>query len=124
MGVVDFPHEIGARVRAVADQYGAVHATRGSTSPPRPVTPEVATAWVGVYWLSEVLTRRSSIRLTTKVTTSSVSRTVVPDLPRAPGRLRTDPACAVEPASLVDQRLGHQPSIRSPECSGRAACAG
>ena len=29
MGVVDFLHEICTRVRAVADQYGAVHATRG-----------------------------------------------------------------------------------------------
>ena len=29
MGVVDFLHEIGTRVRAVADQYGTVHATRG-----------------------------------------------------------------------------------------------
>ena len=29
MGVVDFMHEICTRVRAVADQYEAVHATRG-----------------------------------------------------------------------------------------------
>ena len=78
MGVVVFPHEIGARVRAVADQYGAVHATRGIDVTAAAQSPrEVATAWVGVYWMSEVLTRRSSIRLTTKVTTSSVSRTFV-----------------------------------------------
>jgi hypothetical protein len=29
MGVVELRHEIGARVRALADQYGAVPATRG-----------------------------------------------------------------------------------------------
>ena len=29
MGLVDFLHEICARVRVIADRYGTVHATRG-----------------------------------------------------------------------------------------------
>ena len=33
MGVVELRHEIGARVRALADQYGAVSATLSGSKP-------------------------------------------------------------------------------------------
>ena len=43
MGVVELRHEIGARVRALADQYGAVPVTRASTPPPWPAQSALAT---------------------------------------------------------------------------------
>ena len=55
------------------------------------------------------LTSRSSMRLTTNVTTSSVSRIFLSTCHAPPHRLGPHAARAVEAALLVDQRVGHQP---------------